>query len=115
MDLPRDVETWVRLLTFVPIVLCSVIGLGLALAKWFQVRRPNRLPDRLFSEVRQMVKLGELKVALEVTETTTRGRRDCFDTCSAAAVAPARSSRNGSSRREARLHESWSMGWAGSR
>ena len=44
MDEPLDVEVVVRWLTFLPIVVCSVFGLAITLAKWRQLRRPV-LPD----------------------------------------------------------------------
>lgn len=35
-----DIEAWVRVLSFLPIVLCSVVGFGMTLWKWQQLRRP---------------------------------------------------------------------------
>jgi biopolymer transport protein ExbB len=43
-----DPETWIRWISFAPIVACSVVGFALALWKQRQLGRPNLLPPPVF-------------------------------------------------------------------
>ena len=61
-----DAETWVRILSFVPIVLCSVIGFALALAKWVQARRAVRSAGPLMLQVRPLLAGRDYPRALAV-------------------------------------------------
>jgi biopolymer transport protein ExbB len=55
MPMSWDAETWVRILSFVPIVACSVIGFALALAKWAQSRRAIQSAAPLMMQVRPLI------------------------------------------------------------
>jgi biopolymer transport protein ExbB len=65
MSLP-DIDTWVRALTLLPIVVCSVIGSALTLAKWVQLRRAQIAGDHLLLQVRPLVGAREYASALAV-------------------------------------------------
>ena len=66
MPMPLNAEMWVRVLTFVPIFVCSAIGLAMALAKWLQVRRVVRSTRRLMPQVRTLIGDREYGSALAV-------------------------------------------------
>lgn len=68
LDMPMfwDVETWVRVLSFAPILACNVIGLALALAKWAQVRRVIRSAGPVMHQVRPLIGGREYGRALAV-------------------------------------------------
>ena len=66
MPMSWDVETWVRILTFVPILASSGIGFALALAKWVQVRRVVRSAGSLMRQVRTLIGAREYGRALAV-------------------------------------------------
>lgn len=58
------IETWVRYLSFVPIVLCSVVGFAVTLWKWRQLRRPGvPSPDGL-ARLYERLDAGDLSGAL---------------------------------------------------
>jgi biopolymer transport protein ExbB len=54
----RDVETWVRLLTYLPILICSIVGFGLALAKSLELRRA-RTGERVLEQARRGLVAGD--------------------------------------------------------
>ncbi len=60
-----ETELSLRILTFLPIVACSTIGFGLALAKWAQLRRA-RSGERLIRQVRGIIGAREYARALAV-------------------------------------------------
>jgi biopolymer transport protein ExbB len=64
--LPTDLETWVRWLTFLPIVMASVAGLGVTLWKHAQLRRTNLLPPQVRRDVRELVAAQRIDEALEL-------------------------------------------------
>ena len=66
MPMPLDTETWVRVLTFVPILACSAIGFAMALAKWLKVRGVVRSARRLMPQVRRLIADREYGSALAV-------------------------------------------------
>jgi biopolymer transport protein ExbB len=65
MTFSADIDLWVRVLTFVPIFVSSTIGLGLALAKWAQLRRA-RSGERVMLQARAIIQSGEHQRALAV-------------------------------------------------
>jgi biopolymer transport protein ExbB len=72
--LPADLETWVRWLTFLPIVVASVVGLGLTLWKRAQLRRPNLPPPETAHDLREFLLAGQVDKARELIQgDETRG------------------------------------------
>jgi biopolymer transport protein ExbB len=65
MYFPANTDLWVRVLTFLPIVICSIVGLGLALAKWTQLRRA-RSGERVLLQARAIIRNGEYRRAIAV-------------------------------------------------
>jgi biopolymer transport protein ExbB len=59
-----DLETWIRILSFAPIFVCSVVGFGLALWKWHQLREPNLPANVALARLRQLVKARDLEGAM---------------------------------------------------
>jgi len=66
--LPTDFETWIRWLTFLPIVVASVFGLGLTLWKRAQLRRPNMLPPQVTHDLREFLAAHEVDKARELIQ-----------------------------------------------
>lgn len=54
MTWPADVDAWARVLTMLPILGCSVVGLALAGAKWLQLRRARVSAERWLARVREL-------------------------------------------------------------
>ncbi len=54
MTWPADVDAWARVLTMLPILGCSVVGLALAVAKWLQLRRMRASAERWLARLRAM-------------------------------------------------------------
>lgn len=65
MPFSTDTDLWVRILTFLPIFICSTIGFGLALSKWAQIRRA-RSGARVLLQARAIIRSGEYPRALAV-------------------------------------------------
>lgn len=63
---PENVVGWVRIITFVPIVVCSIVGFALALAKWRQTRWTAPAVDPRLAEFRALVSEGEYTRALSL-------------------------------------------------
>jgi hypothetical protein len=59
-----DVETWVRVLSFVPIALCSVAGFAVALWKWQQLRRSDFPSPAGLTRLYELLDTGDLSGAL---------------------------------------------------
>lgn len=68
MTWPASLETWIQLLAFLPIVACSVVGFGLALAKWFETRETTGGDEPLLIEVRTLIMKGDHVTALELSQ-----------------------------------------------
>jgi len=66
--LPTDLETAVRWLTFLPIVVASVVGLGLTLWKRAQLRRPNLPPPQVTRDLREFLVAGQVDKARELIQ-----------------------------------------------
>ena len=63
---PTDIVDWVRVFTFVPILVCSIIGFGLTLSKW-RTTRPSDLASRVrLVEVLALVNKRDYAKAIEV-------------------------------------------------
>jgi biopolymer transport protein ExbB len=67
--MPTDLASWVRWLTFLPIVLASVVGLALTLWKLVQLRQPNLPPLHVSIGLREFLEAGELEKAADLTST----------------------------------------------
>jgi len=66
MIMPTDIEAWIRGLTLLPIFVCSVVGFGLTLTKWVQLRRSRRAADRLLPQVRPLISDADYARALAI-------------------------------------------------
>ncbi|MDP6582451.1 MAG: hypothetical protein QF681_17500, partial [Vicinamibacterales bacterium] len=58
-----DLETWIRGLSFAPIFVCSVIGFGLTLWKWRQLRQPHLPPAEALERLHALVRARDLEGA----------------------------------------------------
>jgi biopolymer transport protein ExbB len=67
MNFPDSIETWVRTLTLLPILVCSVVGSALTVAKWLQLHRSRIAGDRLLLQVRTLISAHAYERALAVT------------------------------------------------
>ena len=72
MDTSLDIEVVIRWLTFLPIVLCSVFGLAITLAKWRQLRRPVLPDDSTLAILRRHIEVEDFDVATEHGMNDTR-------------------------------------------
>lgn len=61
-----EVETWIRGLSFAPIVLCSVAGFAVTLWKWQQLRRADFPPADALTRLYGLLDTGDLSGALAV-------------------------------------------------
>lgn len=61
MTFPDTVEAWVRVLTLLPILACSVVGAGIFAAKWLQLRRSG---EHTLIQVRALIGEGEYERAI---------------------------------------------------
>ena len=61
-----ELEFWIRSVSFTPIAICSVIGLGVTIWKWRQLRQPN-LPASGLTRIHQLIRDGDLPQALALT------------------------------------------------
>ena len=59
MDWPADLTGWTRFLTFLPLVLCSVFGFALTLARWRSTKPLDETSDAGRAEFLALVKAGE--------------------------------------------------------
>lgn len=66
MTTPWDLEMWVRVLTFVPILASSAIGFAVTLTKWAQLRRVAQTTRRLMPRVRTLIGEGDFGSARAV-------------------------------------------------
>ncbi|MDH4064189.1 MAG: MotA/TolQ/ExbB proton channel family protein [Acidobacteriota bacterium] len=64
MTLPENFEAWVRLLTLLPILFCSIVGSAVTIAKWLQFRRARRSGERFIELVRGLDSGGDYGPAL---------------------------------------------------
>ena len=64
MTLPADFDAWVRLLTLFPILVCSIVGSALTLAKWLQLRRSRIAGERLIEMVQGLAGSADYGPAL---------------------------------------------------
>jgi biopolymer transport protein ExbB len=71
MALPDTFEAWVQWLTYVPLVLCSVIGSTLTIVKWLQFRRPHLPSETLVSEVARLLASRQTEEATARLSTDT--------------------------------------------
>ena len=65
MESATGLETTIRWLTFLPIIVCSVFGLAITLAKWWQFRRPVLPEDSTLGMVRRDLEVGDFATATE--------------------------------------------------
>jgi hypothetical protein len=59
MDTSLDIEVVIRWLTFLPIIVCSIFGLAIILAKWRQLRLPVLPDDSTFAILRRHLKVDD--------------------------------------------------------
>lgn len=52
--MPEDFDGWVRLLTLLPILACSIVGSAVTVGKWLQFRRCQAATDRFVTQVRAL-------------------------------------------------------------
>ncbi len=64
---PTGFESWVRLLTFVPILACSVVGFGVTLIKWMQLRKSNTPSDLTLHRLREAILARDYGAALRIS------------------------------------------------
>lgn len=62
--MPEDFDAWVRLLTLLPILACSIVGSALTVAKWLQLRGARIAGERLVELVRGLADSGDFGPAL---------------------------------------------------
>jgi biopolymer transport protein ExbB len=65
MNIPQGLETLVRWLTFIPILVCSVVGLSITLAKWLQFRKPNVPDGDAVEELTRLLADGDARQAAD--------------------------------------------------
>ena len=58
-----DVEWWARAISFLPILVCSLLGMGLTLFKWRQLRHPTRPEAALYAGLEEQLREGHFKEA----------------------------------------------------
>ena len=76
MTFANDPETWVRVATFLPIVICSVVGFGLTLAKWLDLREPNVPPGPELADIRTALRAGDHSTVAAIARSNrSRGAR----------------------------------------
>lgn len=61
-------EDWVRLASFLPIVACSVVGMGVTLWKWRQLRAPTLPPRDHMVEIQERLRSGRYREAVTLAE-----------------------------------------------
>lgn len=72
----NDTEAWVRVATFLPIVICSIVGCGLTIAKWLDLRQPDVPSDATLADIRTALRAGDQQAIVAITcEDKTRGAR----------------------------------------
>ncbi len=64
-----DLETWIRIVSFAPIIVCSVVGFGLALWKWRQLRKPHLPPAGALTRLHQLVRAHDVDGAVALTQS----------------------------------------------
>lgn len=69
MKLPDTIEAWAMVLTLLPILLCSVVGSAMTVAKWVQIQRSRRAGAHVFSEVATLIGAHEFARVLSVTRS----------------------------------------------
>ena len=68
MDILVALEPWARSITFAPIIICSVVGLGITVDRWRELSRPVVPAPGTLDRVRELVAAGSLSVAAEMVE-----------------------------------------------
>lgn len=64
MPLPETFEAWVQWLTYSPLVICSIVGSTLTLAKWLQLRQAFVPPEALIGDVARLLDEGNAEAAV---------------------------------------------------
>ena len=76
MTFANDPETWVRVATFLPIIICSVVGFGLTLVKWLDLREPNVPPGPGLADIWTALRAGDRSAAVVIAGSDrSRGAR----------------------------------------
>ena len=71
-------DKWV-VLTFIPLILCSVAALALVMERCFYVFRKRGLDRHHYKEMTLALKRRDLNMALRILETNERGYQDAID------------------------------------
>ncbi len=77
-ELPSNPEAWARALSFLPILLCSVVGFGMTLAKWVQLRLAIRSGARLPSRLGPPIRSRDYARALSVVQRVNSPAAELF-------------------------------------
>ena len=72
VDAPLDIEMIVRWAAFLPIIVCSIFGLAITLAKWRQFRRPLLPDDSTLAMLRRHIEVEDFEAATELGTNDTR-------------------------------------------
>lgn len=72
MGTSLDIEVMIRWLTFLPIIVCSIFGLAITLAKWRQLRRPVLPDDSTLAILRRHIEVEDFDAATEHGMNDTR-------------------------------------------
>ena len=68
MEIDRDVEILTRWLTFLPLIICSVVSIALIISKWLDLR-PHRIISReQIGQLMTLLRGGDTKKALQLAE-----------------------------------------------
>jgi biopolymer transport protein ExbB len=70
MLLSNDVQAWVMWLTYLPILACSMIGLGITVYKWLQLRHSFVPTNPAMAAIADLIAQGDVEAA------ATRARTD---------------------------------------
>jgi len=65
MDSSCDIETTVRWRTFLSIIVCSVFGLAVSLAKWREFRRPLLPHDSTLAMLQRYIEVEDFDAVTE--------------------------------------------------
>lgn len=66
---PQDLDAWVRLLTLLPILACSIVGSAITVAKWLQLRRSCASGEHLLELIKGLAGRKDRGPALATART----------------------------------------------
>ncbi len=68
MDVLTALEPWARSITFAPIVVCSVVGLGITVDRWRELSRPVVPAPGTLDRLRELLEAGSPSAAAELIQ-----------------------------------------------